>query len=111
MTNSEWTEDEMMVQLASMELVKNQIYSLGVGQNNTRLIHFAGIMSALINMSRDSMNKGFCFMDANGLKAEDYQVRYLAEKFEIVFGSIFSQEGNRETFIKAMGWENVQKKD
>ena len=100
----EWTEAELVHQLSVMEECKNTLYTSGVALNNARLIHFSGMLSVLINMCRDSLREGRCFMDRDGISPHGFQLAYLAEKFLTAFSGGFQDDENKEKFLKELGW-------
>ena len=105
-----YSREELEAMITKMRIVSNDFYYPATKTGNHAFIEFCGLMNEYIEMCRYSMNQDIDFSQANvhtgiTLKATDYQVQYFAEKFECIFGGIFSDPKNQEVFKKAMGWK------
>lgn len=99
-----------------MDKVSNNFYGNAVQVGNHAYIEFCGLMGEYEKICRTTMQAGVDFTICNRhigvpLIAHDYQIRYLAEKFECIFGPLFENKENRQIFFKAMGWEEGESKD
>jgi len=102
-------DEELAEMINKMKRVSDAFYRPAANSGNHAFIEFTGLMNEYIAVCQNTMAKGRDFTACNThvgqpLIAEEYQIRYLAEKFDCIFGPMLSVEKNREIFFKAMGW-------
>lgn len=106
-----YTDDELKVILHQMRQASSDLYRAATASGCHPFIEFCGIINEWIKMCEVTMEQGEDFTMANThtgqpLRAEPYQIKYFAEKFDCIFGPIFKDKTNRELFMKEMGWFN-----
>jgi hypothetical protein len=70
------------------------LFVMGFGSDCHAFLEFCGLMSKYQQLCRKAAEAGIDFRHANvhsdeALPMEEHDVRYLAEKFECIFGSFF----------------------
>ena len=85
------TQEAMEEALRKMTAVADAFYRPSTRTGVHAFIEFCGFMNEYINVCRTTMESGGDFMDSNthngkGLDMQVYQARYLAEKFDCIFG-------------------------
>lgn len=104
------SDTELEEVIRKMDRVSNAFCGQAVQVGNHAFIEFCGLMGEYEKICRTTMQAGVDFTICNRhigvpLIAHDYQIRYLAEKFECIFGPLLESKVNRQIFFKAMGWE------
>lgn len=103
------TREELAAMLPKMREASNEFYPKAQQIGNHAFIEFTGLMNEYINICRRSLDRNVDFATANvhsgvALEPEDFQVRYMCEKFECIFGAMFQKPEYRQMFMEAMGW-------
>ncbi len=85
------TPDERELALKRMDETVNRFYGAAVQIGNHPFIEFAGIMTAYVKSCRRAHNVGVDFSNCNQhsgheLPMENFEVDYLAEKLDCIFG-------------------------
>jgi len=83
--------DERELALVMMEQSVSRFYRDAVGIGNHPFIEFAGVMTAYVKSCRRAHDAGVDFTECNRhagtqLPMEGFEVQYLAEKLDCVFG-------------------------
>ena len=103
------TREELEAMLPLMAQASNEFYPKAQRIGNHAFIEFTGLMNEYIQICRRSLEREVDFAAANvhsgvSLEPEDYQVKYMCEKFECIFGAMFQKKKYRDMFREAMGW-------
>lgn len=85
------TPNERVTALTQMEQVVNGFYGAAVRIGNHPFIEFAGVMAAYVKSCRRAHEAGVDFTECNRhagaeLPMESFEVTYLAEKLDCIFG-------------------------
>lgn len=104
------TDEELDQILRGMRATSDRFYSGAFVVGNHAFIEFCGLMNEYIEMCKTAKANGQDFTLANkhsnsSLKVEPYQIKYLAEKFDCIFGPMLADEQNRKIFFEEMGWQ------
>lgn len=110
------SDEQLQEILVKMDKVSDIYYWNAIQVGNHAFIEFCGLMGEYQKICRTTMEAGVDFTICNRhagvpLIAHDYQIKYLAEKFECIFGPLFENKKNRQIFFKAMGWEESEPQD
>lgn len=113
-----YTDEELDSMLKEMKDCSSHFYARAVRIGNHPFIEFCGLINEYVSMCKTTAQANVDFTICNRhvgipLLAHDYQIKYMAEKFECIFGPVLEDAKNREIFFKAMGWDttpNVRKK-
>lgn len=111
-----YSKDELDMMVVKMNLISDNFYPQATRVGNHAFIEFCGLMKKYADMCSRTAAAGHDFTQANvhtgqALVAEDHDIRYLAEKFECIFGPVLEDPTNREIFFEAMGWNNEKEKN
>lgn len=100
--------EDLVKSLALAETAKDSFYGSAVRTNLHPFVEFAGMMSIWIHMvehSAEQIDEDHLPFDWGKISvAKDGQIKYLAEKFDCIFGRVFRDEKARELFMNEMGW-------
>jgi hypothetical protein len=104
-----YTKEELAMMLAKIDKLSEILYWNAVQIGCHPFIEFVGLINEWKGMARLTMDSGEDFTLANThtgqpLRAHSYQVEYLAEKFDCIFGPLLAQPEQRKIFFEAMGW-------
>lgn len=85
-------QDEQRVMLQKMRSVSAAFYSGAIRTGVHAFVEFCGLMNEFIKICEHSGRKGVDFSQSNvhtgqRLHMEDYEVTYLAEKLECIYGA------------------------
>jgi len=101
--------EELEKSLGDAGNIKDIFYMRARATELHPFVEFAGMMSIWIDMvktSADQMTDEQLPFDWGRISvAKDGQVKYLAEKFDCIFGDLFRDENLRKIFLEEMGWE------
>lgn len=105
----QYTKEELLDICKKMTAISTNFYGLAIFCNNHAFIEFCGLMNKYIGICTKAAEAGIDFTQANThsglpLPVEDHDVKYLAEKFDCIFGPTLADPKVRATFIDAMGW-------
>lgn len=109
MTDGYSLEEEAII-LKHMKTVSGHFYTSAVIIQCHAFIEFTGLMNEYINICQNAHQSGQRFMFANKhseepLSIRPHQIKYLADKFDCIFGPMLKNPENRMIFLKAMGWK------
>ena len=104
---------ELQTMINQMKLVSSSFYPQAQRTGNHAFIEFCGLMNEYIQMCDLTLHRNMDFTTCNvhtgnELQAQDFHIKYLAEKFECIFGPLFQNLQHRKTFIEAMGWKDEE---
>jgi len=104
-----YSKEERDIQIENMTKVSNAFYSQVTRVGVHAFIEFTGLMNKFIDICRNTSNAGVDFNECNThtgdeLVVHDYDLAYLAEKMDCIFGPTLADEGKRRYFFRAMGW-------
>jgi microsomal dipeptidase-like Zn-dependent dipeptidase len=104
-----FTDEQLEEILKGMGVVTKAFYPAAVALHNHPFIEFCGLMNEYISMCATTKAEGIDFTMANthtgrSLIAHDFQVEYLAEKFDCIFGPLFQDKAKRAVFMGTLGW-------
>jgi hypothetical protein len=98
---------ELLEMIQQMEHAKDQFYGMAVRIGHHQFIEFTGFMAEYIKMCRDMLKKGIDFTDQE-LEAETYQLQYVAEKLDCIYGHALGEKRNMQAFLTTLfgkvGW-------
>lgn len=88
--------------LDKMQRTSNAFYAMAVTIGHHQFIEMAGFMNEYIKACREMHARG---EDFNGqpLKMAPYEIAYIAEKFDCIFGEAMRAPGNAAVFQKVLG--------
>lgn len=101
-------KEELKKLLNRMHSASMLFYGLAIDIGVHPFIEFNGFMNEYIKICRNSLEADIDFTEATAhsglaLKIEDFEVDYLAEKFECIFGPTFASKPElAERFMKAV---------
>ena len=107
--SGEYTKEEMGQMVKDMRDVCSSFYSQAQRIGNHPFIEFCGLMSKYVDLCENAMVKGIQFPFAskhsgNSLPAHGHDIKYLAEKFDCIFGTSLQKPELKTEFFKEMGW-------
>lgn len=90
--------EEREVALRRMEQVVKGFYAAAIQIGNHPFIEFAGVMTAYVNSCQRAHHAGIDFSECSrhsgeNLPMESFEVRYLNEKLDCIFGGRIHAEG------------------
>ena len=90
-----YSKEELTKMVAGMEAISAWFYPQAVKIGHHAFIEFCGLMNEYINMCQASLDQGADFTKSNvhvggSLPIAPHHARYLAEKFECIFGPTFA---------------------
>lgn len=93
--------DEREVALRKMDAAVRGFYAAAVATGNHPFIEFAGVMQAYLNSCARAHGEGIDFSECNHhagqqLPMESFEVDYLAEKLDCIFGGRILAQASRE---------------
>jgi hypothetical protein len=97
---SAYTKQELEKMISDMENASGIFYRLAQGTNCHTFIEFTGLMNEYIKLCRQTLEAGVDFLDTNkhtgdgsvALVAHSYNIHYLFEKLECIYGPTITQE-------------------
>jgi len=105
---TEYSVEERERMLARMKEVRDSFYAAAVRVGLHQFIEFAGFMGEFIKIC-ESMHRDGVDFGTNDLAPKDYQMMYVAEKFDCIFGEALMKPEMREAFIGTLalkgGWK------
>ena len=109
-TRWEYSQEELKEMIKKMTEITMAFYPAATRTGNHAFIEFCGLMGEYIKMCEYSLEHDVSFAEANThsgvpLVAANYQIQYLAEKFDCIFGPLLKNPVNRKLFFEKMGWE------
>jgi hypothetical protein len=99
---TEYSVEERERMLEKMKEVRDSFYCAAVRVGLHQFIEFAGFMGEFIKIC-ETMHKDGVDFGTNDLQPKDYQMAYIAEKFDCIFGEALMQPEMREAFLGALG--------
>lgn len=104
-----YSPEELAPMIPKMEKVRTAFYSAAIQIGNHAFIEFCGLMGEYVKICQQTLDKGEDFTVANNhsgqsLVVHDFNINYLAEKFECIFGPVFEDPKFRDAFMRRMGW-------
>lgn len=94
--------------ISMMEVTAKIFYANAVTIQVHQFIEFAGFMNEYIKMCRTMHAEGTDFVEVK-LQAKDYEMEYIAEKFDCIFGETLQDPKNRAAFLRGLekkgGWK------
>jgi hypothetical protein len=110
-----YSDEELKTIIQQVSEASNEFYYKAARTGCHALIEFCGLMNEFVQMCRMTMEAGEDFTMANthsghSLKAQDYQIKYLAEKLDCIYGPVLSDPRNRDLFCLYMGWHDLVSK-
>ena len=104
MTDLEKAERQRTLQ--QMARIVDGFYHHAVKLNVHTFVEFAGFMKEYINMLQKMLDEGIDFID-NEIRAKPYQMAYVAEKLDCIFGASMGSPETASSFYAALtakGW-------
>lgn len=106
-----YSDAELQIMIEKMDKVSSIFYSQAIQVGNHAFIEFCGLMQEYKNMCQETLKNGGDFTTCNthagiALTVQPYQIEYLAEKLDCIYGPILQDETNRKIFFQAMGWRD-----
>lgn len=104
-----YTKAERGEQIKAMRKVALAFYPQAANTHVHAFIEFCGLMQKFIDICEQTSKKGLDFNESNthtgeALAVAAHDVRYLAEKFDCIFGPTLADPKMRQVFLEAMGW-------
>ena len=103
------TEIDLELCLSKMQETANKFYSGAVYTHNHTFIEFTGLINEYIKICLSAAKNGIDFTQANthtgvGLPVKDYELKYLAEKLNCIFGPILQNADKkiRSSFLNGI---------
>lgn len=109
----QYTPEELQRALEDMRLASSAFYSLAIRSNVHALIEFTGLINEFIKICEQTYAGGTNFVHANKhsgelMVAHSYNIDYIADKFECIFGPILADEKAWQQFCEKMGHGRVK---
>ena len=106
-----YSSDELRTMIRGMTAVSHDFYPAAVRVGNHAFIEFCGLMNEYIKLCQQTVKEDGDFTMGNvhtgrPLVAHDFNIRYIAEKFECIFGPTLQDPKLRAIFMEAMGWND-----
>ncbi len=100
-----FSKKEMELMLEKMRMASNTFYSMAIQTGCHAFIEFTGMMNKYIDICYRALNEGKQFPFANKhcgekIHFEDHDIKYLAEKFECIFGVAFQDDKLWDAFVQ-----------
>ncbi len=103
-----YTRNELEVMLMKMEEASSIFYSLAQRTKVHQFLEVNGFLQELIKAYKRMQEKGKDFA-TEPLEMEPYEMAYIAEKLDCIFGEALSVPKNRDAFLEALaskgGWK------
>jgi hypothetical protein len=99
--------DEARASLLLMKKASEVFYSMAVRVNHHQFVEFTGFMNEYIKACERAVRDGkdFRVMD---IPFKGYEMEYIAEKFDCIFGEVLLNRDTRQSFFKGLakkgGW-------
>lgn len=114
-SETDYTPAERREMLTKMHGVSSTFYGLAAASGCHALIEFTGLMNEFITVCEKAHARGEQFPFSNThsgkpLPFEPYNLAYLAEKLDCIYGPALEDDDNRNAFVSAMfpGYELVE---
>ena len=99
---TEYSVEERERMLARMSEIAESFYRAAQRVGHHQFIEFAGFMNEYIKVCRRMHAEGVDF-GTTDLAPRDYEMAYIAEKFDCIFGEALTKPETREAFLVALG--------
>jgi len=105
--HEDYTPAERQAMLARMDAVIDEFYKSAARAGCHTLIEFTGLMGEYLNACKMAHERGeqFAFASAHSgsaLPFQPYQLAYLAEKLNCIYGPALRSEAHRKAFVDAL---------
>jgi hypothetical protein len=103
------TKEDRLKTLAKMKVAVTGFYLDAQACGIHPFLEFAGFMQEYLKMLQGMLVKDIDFMD-NELRAQPYEMEYVAEKLDCIYGDAARDPKNASAFYKALaekGWPTI----